>query len=170
MKTLFATAAAALAFTANAALAQETAPQEDPPLPPLFWEAKNFKIYAYDDANGLANIFILTCPDPTLEDDSIKVFLYDLDRFGLNSMWIDAKREAWKAKNSGLADEYPLGYTEGMVNPDGSVIAAENSGHYAQILTDVFALPKLPASAPVRQENVLQKIRSFAINFCYGVS
>lgn len=186
MKNL-ATTTAALAFTASAALAQEngaaskgtplaadepvaheTAPEVDPP--EVIWEGNNLKIFAYDDENGLANMFILTCPHPEFNNSDIELYLYDLPQFDLFTLKIDSKKEAWKAAKSGFSDEYPSRYSDGLLNSDGSVIAAYSHGQFVKVVEEAFALPTLPPSAPIAQENVLQHVRSFALNFCFGMS
>lgn len=166
MKTL-ATTAAALAFTAAAALAQDSGPGEDMP---LIWQSPNFKIYAYEGPKGLANMFLLTCPNEASGNNDITLSLYNLERIDLIAMRISNLRDKMKAIRDGYSEEYTYDYADGLINPDGSVISAHNYSEFGAILKDALSLPVQAQSAPLSDENVLRNIRNFAMNFCLAMS
>lgn len=167
MKKAFISSVAGAAFLTSGACAQEAGPGSD--APPI-WEGEFFKIYSADGPNGLANEFAVACPDSSRGRDEMIVYLYHVPRATLSDVLADTQKMLATLAESGFTEDYPRNATSGIIGADGSVFPAHKPSQYAQQLAALLAQPDPLPAASVGNPDVLQKIRTFATSFCYGIS
>lgn len=174
MKKLFASTVAGMAFAAGAA-AQDNADTALPIQPHQILWSDEASLIVSSDFNINANSYVLMCPgygsmrEFFTKDPNVAIMVaHHATRASVTESLQTQYGIAIQNVGENLDRPYGPTYNVGMIAADGTILPVHNPGEMIDQLEKTLAAPGDIPSARMDNDKIVQKMRSYAENYCFA--